>query len=401
MKFRFFLACLVGVFSTVAGQAARPDADYWTDPAVRKGLYVAASPDAGGRAEIRLGERRYCATGTNCYDLFLCSIGRNADGAVSFDLADSFETLDLLAREGVRIVRFNCGVYYAPELTAYTEHREAYLDALRQIAVRAEELKIGLIPSLIWHFLAVPTFFDEPLRSWGESSSRTSRFLETYTRDVVGALAGYKSIFAWEFGNEMNLQSDLPNWQTEFGRPGLENKLNGRDVRRAFEVFLKTVRRCDPDRRMTMSGNATLRPEQYHLFSKGEWKTDDVRQYAKMTKVFNPGKMSTVTEHVYESGREFADRGEVSLDEQLAVAMETAASLGKAYVVGEFGGVLSSEREYRKFYEAFRDAGVQLSLIWNFSLRGGIEHSFTADSPRGVYLFRLIREYDGKCGEGR
>lgn len=393
----FFFSCIVCVFCHVSfAEASNPDADYWSDPAARKGLYVADAPEAGHRAEIRLNGRKYYATGTNCYDLFLCSVRRSADGTVSFDPADSFETLDLLAREGVRIVRFNCGVYYAPELSAYTEHRDAYLDVLRQIAARAERLEIGLIPSLIWNFSAVPDYFGEPFRSWGDSRSRTSRFLETYTRDVVTALAGYKSIFAWEFGNEMNLQADLPNWQTEFGRPGREDKLGGRDVRRAFGRFLATVRRCDPERRMTMSGNATMRPEQYHLFKEDAWVTDDVRQYAKISKVFNPGKMNTVTEHVYESGRKFADRGEVGLDEQLAVAMETAASMGKAYVVGEFGGVLSSEDAYRKFYDAFYDAGVQLSLIWNFSLNGTVEHSFTADSPRGAYLFRLMREYNGK-----
>ena len=76
--------------------------------------------------------------------------------------------------------------------------------------------------------------------------------------------------------------------------------------------------------------------------------------------------------------------------------MYAARTLNKAYVVGEFAGVLQSEEAYRKYYDAFLDAGVQLTLLWNFALRGDVEHSFTATEPRGQYLFGLIREYNEK-----
>lgn len=47
------------------------------------------------------------------------------------------------------------------------------------------------------------------------------------------------------------------------------------------------------------------------------------------------------------------------------------------------------------FFEAFLKAGVQLSLFWNFSLRGNIEQSCTP-TERGPYIFELIREYKQK-----
>lgn len=68
--------------------------------------------------------------------------------------------------------------------------------------------------------------------------------------------------------------------------------------------------------------------------------------------------------------------------------------MGKIYYVGEFAGVLPSEGDYRIFYDAFLRAGVPLSLVWNFSIKGNIEHSFTAESDRGKYIFALIREYN-------
>lgn len=69
--------------------------------------------------------------GTNCYELLLVSLHkkkRDAQGRI--DLSDSFAALDVLRRNGVGIVRFNCGVYFASELTAYTQNREEYLSAL-------------------------------------------------------------------------------------------------------------------------------------------------------------------------------------------------------------------------------------------------------------------------------
>ena len=133
-----------------------------------------SAPDSR-RAEIRSNGRKFYAAGTNCYELFFGSLRFGSDG-MEFDLADSFETLDPLKAQGVRIVRFDCGVYYASELSAYLNRREEYLGALRQIAAEAERLEIGLVPSLIWHFAAVPDHFGEPFRSWGDSRSRTVDF---------------------------------------------------------------------------------------------------------------------------------------------------------------------------------------------------------------------------------
>lgn len=124
-----------------------------------------------------------------------------------------FATLELLKKEGIGLIRFNCGIYYSAELGAsYMTDRDAYIDALRQIAARAQELEIGLIPCLMWHYAAVPEYFGEPFRSWGRPGSKTAEFLKAYTTDIVTSLREYKSIFAWEFGNEFNLHADLPQY---------------------------------------------------------------------------------------------------------------------------------------------------------------------------------------------
>lgn len=368
---------------------------YWNNEGVRKGLYVKNVPVTGtnvsAEAVICMAGRKYYATGANCYALFSYCL---KDGGI--DLTDAYASLDTLKNEGVSVVRFNCGVFYSEELSAYTEHRDDYLAALRKVAAYAEQCRIGLIPSFIWNYSAVSHYYDEPYRCWGKAGSRTVGFLTRYTGDVVTALREYKSIFGWEFGNELNLQADLPNWQERFDTEDPDDWTKGDDIHFAFRTFAGIVRAKDPDSRMILSGNATLRPSQYHQYAENSWDTDSAGQYRTITDLFNPYPINTVTEHVYEAGRKFADYGEVSLERQLAEAMYAARVLNKAYVVGEFGGVLPSEEAYRRYYDAFLHAGVQLSLIWNFALRGNVEHSFTATEPRGRYLFGLIREYNEK-----
>ena len=107
--------------------------------------------------------------------------------------------------------------------------------------------------------------------------------------------------------------------------------------------------------------------------------------------------MQSVSEHLYDQGRKIGPSDSLlSLDGQLALAMGAARSLGKVYYVGEFAGVLPEEADYRVYYDAFLRAGVPLSLVWNFSNKGNIEYSFTAESERGKYIFALIREYNEK-----
>ena len=387
--------------------AGEPDtvASYWTDSTARKGLYV--SSDSTQTASIYLNGAKYYATGTNCYELLLVSLHKKRDAQGRIDLSDSFAALDVLRRNGVGIVRFNCGVYFASELTAYTQNREEYLSALARLAAYAEKLEIGLIPSFFWIYTTVPDYVREPYRSWGIEGSRTTEFLKAYTTDVVEALKPYKSIFAWEFGNEFNLHADLPqyaqrhtqadppDWRDVFGTEDPDWRIRGNDILYAYRTFTRIVRRLDPDRRMLLSGNAILRETQYNQYTRDRMTIDDTKQYRKISRILNPGPIETVSEHVYQHGRQFADLGKVSLDEQIAIAVETARSLGKVYVMGEFGAIRGSREEYVPFFEAFLKAGVQLSLFWNFSLRGNIEQSCTP-TERGPYIFELIREYKQK-----
>ena len=375
--------------------------EYWTDPTVPPGLHVdlSSTSDSGRPVPVlSLGRKPYRATGVNCYDLFNGTVTYDdKDSVFRFDPSHAYATLDRLKAEGVPIVRFNCGMYYETELSAVIEYEEQYFATLKKIAEYAETCRIGLIPSLFWHFAAVPRYFGEPYRSWGRDTSRTLEFMKTYTRRVVETLQGCKSIFAWEFGNEFNLEADLPNWQEIYKTEDPDNRKSADDVQHAYKTFVQTVRTVDTTGRLICSGNAALRPSQYHQYVEHSWTVDTPQQYAEITRKLNPDGMRSVSEHIYDRERKVGPYDSLlDLDGQLALARDAAHSMGKIYYVGEFAGVLPSEGDYRIFYDAFLRAGVPLSLVWNFSMKGNIEHSFTAESDRGKYIFALIRGYNEK-----
>ncbi len=351
-----------------------------------------------------LGEEMVYQAGVNCYNLF------NQCFANGYSSKKAKETLDILADYGIKVVRFNCGGYASDYINGYFAHKTAYINLLREIAEYAETLEIGLIPSFFWLYHAVPDYYDEPIRAWGDADSATVAFLEKYTEDVVRALKDYKAIFAWEFGNEFNLSCDLPNAAEHM--PALptnskrtkrteEDYLSAADVQFALTKFSESILRIDDTGRMITSGNATMRPSQYHQFSDNTWAQDSVLEFKKITAMFAPDGVDTVCEHVYFTSQKTFGQ-DLTLAEYLQYATANAKALNKAYFVGEWGGGTSNERAYySEIGNAFVEAGVQLALLWNFNVvENSVEYSFSADTERGQMLLEVIEEmnlsYDEK-----
>ena len=343
-----------------------------------------------------LGQEILYEAGVNCYNLFNQCI---ADG---YSSKKAKETLDILARHDIGVVRFNCGGYGSDYIKGYFAEKTAYLNLLREIAEYAETLEIGLIPSFFWLHHAVPDYYDEPIRAWGNGDSATVGFLQSYTEEVVRALKDYKAIFAWEFGNEFNLACDLPNAAEHMPalpvnskRPSRteEDYLSAEDVKFALEKFSATILRLDDTGRMITSGNATLRPSQYHQLQENSWAQDSILDYKKITAIFTPDGVDTVSEHVYFTSQTTFGQ-ELTLAEYLQYATTNAKLLKKAYFVGEWGGGSSNDRAYySEIGNAFVEAGVQLALLWNFNaVDGSVEYSFSADTDRGEMLLSVIAE---------
>lgn len=368
-----------------------PELTYWTDDEAPIGLQVRTTDVPA----FWLGDEKFYETGVNCYDLFLSSISRDGT-SWKFDTSLPQEILSVLKRHEVSVVRFSGCVYYAEDIPAYVENKQRYLTTLARIASLAEQYEIGLIPSIVWQYRAIPNYCGEGTAAWGRADSRTIAFMKEYVKDVVTTLSRFRSIYAWEFGNELNLEADLPNWQEANNTTDPDYHFTSADLNFAFRTFIGVVQANDPAGRAIISGHANLRNSQYNQYAYDSWETDTTDQYRTITERLTPDGMQC-SEHIYELSRPFSDLGTVGLEDRLRIARETAASLGKAYIVGEFGA--SSDEGYKAYYDALLGTGVQLSFVWNFSILGNIEHSFTEESDKGQMLFDYVRQYNARFKE--
>ncbi len=359
------------------------------------GIHVTAE------GQMTLGGKPLYLAGVNCYNLYNQCLEKNKVGSVTVAKA----TLDVLKSYDVKAIRFNCGNFDHTGIAFYKAHREECLRLLAEIADYAEELQIGLIPSLFWLDRAVPDYFDEPIRAWGDQNSKTVAFMREYTKDIVNYLKSYKSIFGWEFGNEFNLGCDLPNAEEHLPplpshstRPSRNEQdyLSATDAAYVMGEFADLVKNLDPNNRLVTSGNASLRPSQYHQLHENSWEQDNKAQYAQMTAMYTPENMNTVSEHVYFTEQRTFDQM-LSLDEYLAYITATAKQIKKAYLIGEWGSDSESDiTYYRNIARSIFNAGVQMSLFWNFNfVEGTIEHSFSAETTRGKEVLNLVKEMNG------
>ena len=333
-----------------------------------------------------LGGKLLYVTGVNCYNLFVQS--HNSDGMKTTDME---KTVEALAKEQVPIVRFSGSPYYAGEFYFYFDQKQKYLENLDLLATLCDEAHILLVPSIFWETGSVPNYYREHPTAWGDPTSQTYAHMLSYTTDIVNTLKDHKCVAMWEFGNEFNLQADL-------GITGRAN-IPAKDVETAYKGFAELIKTLDPHGRVIASGNSVMRNGQYHLMTIPSWDTDSYEQYKEVTGVFTPDPMNGMSEHIYEDAREFSDKGTVGRSDQLSYAKQAAAELGKVYYVGEFTGpscsdALGDSLKVRRHFISYFAQRVQVSMMWNFALKGDTVSSFSADTPNGRIAFNLMREYN-------
>ncbi len=360
---------------------------YWADDYVGKLGIQVQNTDIKGKQQPRMfiGGKILYVTGMNCYNLFNQSFSGSG-----FNLERVRNTVEVFEKEQVPIVRFACCPFYAKEFHYYMDNKTKYLATLDSLATYCDRAHVALIPSFYWNTGAAPDYYGEEYRAWGDTSSKTYAFMQQYTTDIVNTLKGHKCLAAWEFGNEFNLNADIPHNFT----------ISAREEEVALKGFAEAVKAADPEGRMISSGNSIMRNAQHHMMTEKSWTNDTYDQYCEITHIFTPEPMNGISEHIYEEARVFSDVNsgkELSRNEQVSYAKQMAASLGKVYYVGEFTGPKTANGDslmIRKHLIAYYAQRVQVSLMWNYAYKADIEYSFKHDSPFGNMAFNMMREYN-------
>lgn len=384
----------------------------------RLGLYT------GKNGKMMLRGAPFIGIGMNYYDLFTSIPLRDWDRSISLKALETLKSYDC------KVIRFSTLPFYAEEFSAYEDER--YWPAMDAIVKKAEELGIGLIPSLFWTY-AVNDYCDEPYQSaFFDENSKTVRFTRAYIKQFVTRYAHSPAMYGWEFSNERVLGADFPD-ASHFRKPPVTCSRTARDendrvtlegLNRMYAIFAETVALYDPYDRIVSTGDTNPRNSSYHQFAFGNREDDTHEQHELVLDMINPQGITALSQHQYSFG-EMINPGSSTyplLDYFhdwkgfFSYLLAMASKKDISTYVGEVGymnvlpetyydvSVQDATIAFEEAVKAQRETGISLILFWNYdpttvSLdercvydRGtGIEYSFSEKTPRGQRILEIMR----------
>jgi hypothetical protein len=342
-----------------------------TAPSKNLGLSVA------GDGTLLLEGKPYKAVGVNYFNAFSRTLEDGSWTDTSYRKGFRY-----LKARNIPFVRFMCSGFWPVNFKLYQHNKPQYFKNLDAFVKAAEELGIGLIPSLFWNHSTIPDLLGESVNQWGNPDSKTTAFMRQYVQEVVSRYKSSPAIWGWEYGNELNLVTDLPGDNdhlpqiaVEVGTPPTRSKadkLSTKDLQVALTEFGKAIRKYDTNR-IIISGNANPRPGAYHLHTARNWDKDTQEQYAQMLDLQNPGPVNTISIHHYpDNALAFFADYPASLKEIIRITMEDAVRLKKPLFIGEFGaqetllGTTVANANYTELIEGIAAYKVPLAAMWVF-----------------------------------
>jgi hypothetical protein len=351
----------------------------------------------------------YKAVGVNYFNAFARTLQNESLPDTSYRAGFRY-----LKARNIPFIRFmGCG-FWPRNWDLYQQNPNEYFKRMDAFVHYAEEVGIGLIPSLFWHHSTLPDLVGEWVNQWGNPSSKTIAFMCSYVKQVVSRYRDSPAIWGWEMGNEYNLVADLPGENSHLPQITVENgtpsfrtkndKLTTTDIRVAFVEFAQSVRQFDASR-IIITGNANPRPAAFHLYTDGNWKGDTKEQYVRMLALQNPDPINTFSIHHYpENAFQYFDKKDATLHEVIRVTMEHALKVKKPLFIGEFGAGSTDEKNQQKVREQFMElldgieaCKVPLAAVWVFdysphTTEGGF--NIPPDSGSREYMLQAIQMHN-------
>jgi hypothetical protein len=371
----------------------------WTFVAFGAGSTSPSAPVAGGRllglwqtnGVLFKEAQPYRGVGANYFDLFLRVLHEPTNHT-------SLDGLGRLGRAGIPFVRF--AVAYADtHWRIFLDQPEEFFRRLDLVVQAAERAKVGLIPSFFWSFMALPDLVHEPRDQWGNPDSKSSALMRHIVSAIVERYKSSPALWAWEFGNEANLDADLPN-AAQFRKPGGTERddLTSKVMVVMLREFAKEIRRHD-SRRLIIAGHSHPRASAWHNSAEKSWRADSKEQTLEILRRDNPAPLDTIAIHLYADQPVQKETAAWAQDhaEYLRAVRQLSQEMKRPVFVGEFG--LASNGEVRDTRAAFErlladlDQGqVDLAAFWVFDLPSqSRDWSVTFENTR-AFMIQLTAE---------
>lgn len=325
--------------------------------------------------ELLRNDKLYRGIGVNYFNAFYRTILNQSNKSYK-------EGFKYLGENKIPFIRFSANGFWPSDFKLYQMDKARYYMLLDEFVKEAESNGIGLIPSLFWYYAAIPDLVGEHMDQWGNPKSKTIAFMRSYTAEMVTRYKDSPAIWAWEFGNEMNLSVDfleramnsLPKVNPSAGTPEKRTSedINTTEILRcALNEFAATVRKYDPNRAI-FSGNAIPNPNMYHRYKYKNWLQDSSTEFTALLDLQNPSSLGTLTIHPYPSvENSFFSDFKADLSTIIQEAMRSSKELKRPLFIGEFGSpkTYGAEKEAQKFNDLLNGIiayKVPLSALWVF-----------------------------------
>lgn len=324
---------------------------------------------------VMLNGKPYYAMGVNLYDAFLVYLRGNTK-----DQAGVEGEFRQLKESGIPLVRISMCGYSGKEYGEYLDYPEYYFSCLDKVIAYAEKYKIGIVFDLCWAVDAIPDYYWGYRSDIGNANSEVVKAAKSYVKDIVTRYKNSPAVWAWEIGNEYNLDADLDGVLKREESKALSSD----DIHVFYEELARTIRSVDTYRLIT-GGDSEPRSAAYHLYHNNTWTVDSYSEMAQMMKKLSPEPMNMMSVHVYQDA-DNSEQGAGSItsdqiedfDRQVGWYVQAAKEANQALFVGEFGimertckDISVAKEILKRQYNAFMKHGVQLSCIWVYGKDDG------------------------------
>ena len=378
---------------------------------------------ANANGEMIYNGKPMHTVGVNYYTLFTSLVATKGNGNPWTTVQASLATLK---DYGVRVIRFNRGKYIHGDINYYFDKEETYYAVLDKLFDEAARMDMLVIPALFWNFTWMMEYYGESFnQAWTDENSKSVQLLNKITIETVQRYQNHPAILAWEFGNESNLDIDLPNWEEWTPAVGrIDTQIYADGIAR----WANLVAELDDYDRVIMTGDAMLRAGQYTTYlNKNSWGKDTYAQHLLALELLNGGAVNGVSGHIYGgytdklspesvvlSGGYLKDREDLTWKEQFSLLISATAEVSArkgipmAAYVGECGikngqaflpgdtKEMRIERQravYDAIGQAALDTGMPVTLLWNYDPLITIqEKDYSELNPEGKELSELTEE---------
>lgn len=343
----------------------------------------------------------YRGIGCNYFDLFTRVLSNPTN-------TTSLKGLEQLSKAGIPFVRFS-GPFSPADWRLYRDNKDEYFRRFDLVVRSAEKYGIGLIPSLFWT-LALCETVGETRDQWGNPKSKTLALMRQYTGEVVNRYRNSPAIWAWEFGNEVNLLADLPNaarFRPKNGTGTERDDVTAAQLTVMLSEFAKAVREHDKTRPI-FSGNSHPRAYAWHNSAERSWKPDTPEQAREIILRDNPAPLNTIGIHFYGIHNTETELGKWAPTRlhYLKWLRDVADKAKRPVFIGEFGladgnGGTTARPVFEAQLAEFEQAGVDLAAFWVYDRKGGGGGwSVSFDNDR-AYMIALTAAANRRCGTRR